>query len=148
MPRPQMPSRLVAARKPAKFHRDRVRKRRLTLFSKANEIHRLGAKVYVALYYYNKFYVYTSTDNPKWPPSAKDVKRTYPMPDILMPAYFKSWATGKPTTLANCRSHVIADSDDGGSQDNEDTSSAGSDTDNWEDVDKDQAIASTRSSDQ
>ncbi|KAI1421248.1 hypothetical protein F5Y12DRAFT_718662 [Xylaria sp. FL1777] len=137
MSRPQMPSKFIAARKQAKLCRDRVRKRRLTLFSKANEIHHLGAEVYVVLYFYKRFYVYTSTANPKWPPSAKDVKRSYPMPDILMPADFKSWATGKPTTLANCRSHVLADGNNGGFQDNEDTSSANSDTDNWEDVDKD-----------
>lgn len=49
-----------------------LRRRRLTLFKKLNEYHRLSnAEVYTLIYVHGRFYEYSTTRRPHWPP-AKD----------------------------------------------------------------------------
>lgn len=61
--------------KTARSQRATLRKRRRTLFKKADEFHKLcRAEVYLVLYKQNRFYVYSSNGgNAAWPPNLDNI---------------------------------------------------------------------------
>ncbi len=58
----------------AKQKREILRKRTKTLFKKADELRSIaGAKVYCVLNVQNKWYFYTSIEQPSWPPTMEQL---------------------------------------------------------------------------
>lgn len=58
-----------APRKIAKAFREKSRKRRRNLFKKANELaHLTSSDLYVVVHQRGRFYTYTSSEQPGWPP--------------------------------------------------------------------------------
>ncbi|KAI1191539.1 hypothetical protein F5B17DRAFT_382254 [Nemania serpens] len=63
-----------------------LRRRRLTLFKKLNEYHRLSnAEVYTLIYVHGRFYEYSTTRRPHWPPAKDQIAQHYPLPVRLGP---------------------------------------------------------------
>ena len=52
----------------------KIRRRRQTVFRKADEFHKLcDAEVYVLILKNSRFYVYSSAERPNWPPPTADI---------------------------------------------------------------------------
>jgi hypothetical protein len=81
---------------------EKVRRERITLFNKANNLGSNGASVYVIVEYIGKLFIYNSRSDKEWPPSdamlvsnvmrihAKDTiliakRRDYPVPERSFP---------------------------------------------------------------
>lgn len=56
----------------SRLQKELFRKRRVTLFSKANALRKWGADVYVVIRRHDYFYTYSSCSS-KWPPSLKEI---------------------------------------------------------------------------
>jgi hypothetical protein len=48
---------------------EKIRKKRITLFNKANNLGLNGANVYVIIEYNGKYFIYNSRSDKEWPPS-------------------------------------------------------------------------------
>ena len=57
---------------PCRLEKESFRRRKATLFNKANLLSQHGADVYVVLRRYNRFYTYSSSSS-RWPPSLKEI---------------------------------------------------------------------------
>ncbi|KAH6646827.1 hypothetical protein BKA67DRAFT_417346 [Truncatella angustata] len=65
----------------------RARRRRQTLFKKADELRsECDAEVYIVIHKHGRFFTYTSTDNPAWPPSKEHIEMSYPLPIAIGPS--------------------------------------------------------------
>lgn len=58
---------------PSRVEKELFRKRRLTLFNKANAMAQCGADVYVVIRRYGKFYTYKNLESSEWPPSGEKI---------------------------------------------------------------------------
>ncbi|KAF2228443.1 hypothetical protein EV356DRAFT_581591 [Viridothelium virens] len=57
------------------------RRRRNTLFRKANELaHLSDAHIYVLVQWEGKYFTYSSTNQNAWPPTVEQVEKSYPQP--------------------------------------------------------------------
>jgi hypothetical protein len=64
----------ISQSKARKIRQGMLRRRRLTLFKKLNEYYKLsGAEVYTLLYVNGRFYEYSTTCRPSWPPSRDQI---------------------------------------------------------------------------
>jgi len=54
--------------------REKFRKRKINLFKKANELAWMTeSKIYIVVQHDDKYHTYKSTEEPKWPPSGREV---------------------------------------------------------------------------
>ncbi|KAI0976389.1 hypothetical protein F4678DRAFT_456715 [Xylaria arbuscula] len=77
----------IAQSKARKIKLGMLRRRRLTLFKKLNQYHKLSnAEVYTIIYQNGRFYEYSTSCHPNWPPPKDQVAQHYPLPVRLGPA--------------------------------------------------------------
>jgi hypothetical protein len=61
-------------RKCKKNTQEKFRRRKTSLISKADDLHRLfGAQVFLAIQYNGKYHTYVSTANSYWPPTREQI---------------------------------------------------------------------------
>lgn len=65
-----------------RLEKELFRKRKATLFNKANILNKQGADVYVVLRRYDRFYTYTSSSS-QWPPSLCEIVGLFPQTSFI-----------------------------------------------------------------
>ncbi|KAK3332650.1 hypothetical protein B0T19DRAFT_416180 [Cercophora scortea] len=64
----------------------KVNKRRKTVFRKADELWKCGARIYLLVEVNNKRYIYNSEKSRLWPPSPEEIEmESYPLPIYYEP---------------------------------------------------------------
>ncbi len=71
----------MAIVKSERLLREKLRKRRINLFKKANELARMtNSKTYVVVQHDDKYYIFNSTEESNWLPPEREIVST---PDLL-----------------------------------------------------------------
>ena len=64
--------------------REAIRRRRETLFRKADELGKMSdAHIYILVYDGGRYYLYSSRDEPSWPPSKEHIVYLIHPPDMI-----------------------------------------------------------------
>lgn len=78
----------------------RARRRRQTLFKKADELrNECGAEIYIVIFKHGRYFTYTSTQNPMWPPSKDEIVSFRWLDHVRYINYLQELAYPLPVTV-------------------------------------------------